>query len=782
MQARLIDAISKLFIAHMKPSLDSAAAQQQPYPLPDAAAAGCSYSPEMQAHASFGTNGWHTPVLQLQPPDGGGAGLDSPAGLAACSQVVRGALRHNFATLVATVFSSVASDAAEGTTVDVIAAEQQCNVTGGGAAGESPPQMQAQQTVDGCGSDCKPISITVAISRALKVAIKYLCEHASAPATTPVPAVPERTNQPPPGCQDAGEILPRQAENYAADRGADAVTSSHSAALHVMQDHGPFSFGISPSVYTPVMDGASECNPLPMSTGQVNVLHEACPSATPQLATKPSTQHRAAHAVCVSRSFSNVSHALVDCIERAFDAAQHRWTDEEPGVLAGTPMYPKQHTPVPNHSAVVPSEVESVLALCGTLGEDFGGALPRDALSTKMSDWLTSTCVDQPSHAKMPREDAGTSPLLQLHSPLSPFGGFGGARSSGVVVTMMHAVPMAALCVSLDAAMKLPVGALSEEDPRRHIRTMWDLRAHLNATCCRILRSAHKTLLASTIDPSPVEAVQAVAAANAAICCAMVAVEASGSFTESQAHQHATLTTLQAFPEALQTLYDVSWRLPRPHTQLSMQNIMMQLTQNTSHCEMYNNLATVALEMFTTAPEGGVGPAGDTTALSQWLPVAMFAISSLTACAVAAATDHRSLPKNDCPQQSAPGAAKPFSGTAEQPAHDRLSQQQVSVVVAAALKLILRAIALPALTGKSGTKQSRGGASEQGAGDTQNAVSSQQWRAWLTVLLQFCLEVAASELQAPASAEDGSTGSDFETLQSVLLEVGNYLTSAKVRH
>lgn len=769
-QARLIKVISKLFIAHLpESSTEDPAVQQHPYNLPDATPAQFSFSPEMQAHAANERHGWYTPL-----PAGGCAAPYSSAGLVDCSRVVRGALRHNFATLVAAVLSSVADDSAEGTSVDVAAAANS-NAAACPSSVEIPRCTQAQQSEDECGSDCKPITLTLAVTQALQVAIKHLCSHVSeATASLSLPA-PKSAHHHPHGCNqaDAGPVPPQQTETNAVSvaGGSQAVATSDSAAVHRINQQGHSSTPGFPSIHTPAMlGGASASKLLPASTGQGSLLLGGRPSVTPPEDTKPSIQHGISSSVCVSRSFTNVNHALIDCIERAFDAANNRWADEEPGVFAGTPMYPGVHTPSQNHSAAIPEEVESVLALCCTLGEEFEAVLPQDMLAARMNHWLTSMCVDPlpPLAAKSAQEDTA-SPLLQLHSPLSPFGGYGPARSTGFVVTMMHAVPMPALVASLEAAMKLPMHALSGVAPNQHMRSMVRLRAQMNAACSSTVRSAHKAVHASDDGPSPAEAVQAVAAATTAMSCAIVAMGACGSFTASLAHQQVSLSALQAVPQALHTLYDVSWRSPRPNTQSSIQKIMMQLIQNTSHCEMYNSLASVALDMVTPAAPGGTETNSDAAAPSQWLPVAVFAISALTACAVASVPDNSSIPPQGSSQPGAPG-----------PVNERVSREQVSVVLAAALKLILRAVMLPALSGKGGAKKTVASAAAQACGEAQGSVTSQQWRAWLTVLMQLCLEAAAAELEAPVSEVSGSSASDFETLQSVLVEAGNYLTSAKV--
>ena len=671
------------------------------------------------------------------------------------------------------MLTSMVDGCAEHTTVDVAAAgcssDARCS-----AAGYVPRFAEEHLTHGETRADCVPISITLAVTQAIQVAIKHLCSHESAGS---VAAWHERGA---PGSTCHADA-PRKSHTDATALPAAGGLQGDAAAGHGSTIHGAFPAAVCPTVHTPAMLGeAGGSGPAPGSTDHKSmVVGGEWPSGTPPVDNTPNMQHELASAECIFRSFPSVRPALIDCIERAFDAANKRWAEEEPGVFAGTPMYRGGHTPLQNHGAAVPHEVESVLALCGTLGEECDALLPQDVLAARTSQWLTSMRVDPPLGWQLPRDDAGASPLL--YSPLSPFGGYGASTSSGVVVTMMHAVPMAALVASLDAAMKLPMHALSGVKAAQHIRSMMRLRAQLQAACCSTLRGAHKAINASDEGPSSTQVVQAVAAASTAMSCAMVAIDASGKCSASLANQQASLGGMQAVPQALHTLYDVAWRSPLPNTQSSVQRVMMQLIQNTSHCEMHNSLASAALDLAAGSPQTPTVPHSDVDASPQWLCVAMFAISSLTACAVASVPDSTSIPPETPAQLGATGTPRASLGAAQQPLHDKIARDQVPVVLAATLKLILRALALPAVAAKGSSAVERVAAPAAPCGVVQGSVTGQQWRAWLTVLLQLCLESAAAELEASVATVDGRNDGDFTSLQTVLVEAGNYLTSAKVR-
>ena len=594
-QARVIGAISKLFIADFPDTSVEApdAALHRLYAPLNTTPAACSISPEIQA--PFSRPGWQTPLPARYLLAGGNAACSGQASVAECSRIVRGALRHSFATLVATVLTSMVDGCAEHTTVDVAAAgcssDARCS-----AAGYVPRFAEEHLTHGETRADCVPISITLAVTQAIQVAIKHLCSHESAGS---VAAWHERGA---PGSTCHADA-PRKSHTDATALPAAGGLQGDAAAGHGSTIHGAFPAAVCPTVHTPAMLGeAGGSGPAPGSTDHKSmVVGGEWPSGTPPVDNTPNMQHELASAECIFRSFPSVRPALIDCIERAFDAANNRWAEEEPGVFAGTPMYRGGHTPLQNHGAAVPHEVESVLALCGTLGEECDALLPQDVLAARTSQWLTSMRVDPPLGWQLPRDDAGASPLL--YSPLSPFGGYGASTSSGVVVTMMHAVPMAALVASLDAAMKLPMHALSGVKAAQHIRSMMRLRAQLQAACCSTLRGAHKAINASDEGPSSTQVVQAVAAASTAMSCAMVAIDASGKCSASLANQQASLGGMQAVPQALHTLYDVAWRSPLPNTQSSVQRVMMQLIQNTSHCEMHNSLASAALDLAAGSPQ-----------------------------------------------------------------------------------------------------------------------------------------------------------------------------------
>ena len=786
-QGRVICAISKLFIADLPDaSVESSDATLHPAYLPvSTIPAGRPFSPEIQAPVSWHVAAGATAACAWHH---GGATPSSQADVADCSRVVRGALRHNFATLVATVLSSAADRFAKHATVDVVAADRSQDARTS-AISDIPRFSQNQQAGREQDSDCTPMSITLAVCRALQLAVKHLSSSPAASSVDPChvrldlgsahhPGAPGVSLNQADACPLAHSRVPQP-----------FVAPADSAAVHRSSWQDPFAASMCPAVHTPAMLGgalAGEAQHVSASHG--GALLEVFPSGTtPPVDNKPSIQHGAASAVRISRSFMNVNPALIDCIERAFDAASHRWADEHPGLFAGTPMYPRARTPLRTHSAAVPSEVESVLALCGSLGDDCESLLPHEELLARMSPWLTSMLVDPPLVGPLPSDDAAAtaSPLLQLRSPLSPFGGYGVNRSSGFVVTMMHAVPMAALVTSLDAAMKLPMHWLPGLDAAQYIHTMVALRSQLHASCYGTLRGTHKAI-SSSEGPSSTEAVQAVAAARTALSCVLVAVESVTKSSKSRAHQQVSLSSLQAIPEAVHTLHDVAWRSPLPNTKASVQSIMVQLIQNTTHCDMLDSLAGLALDLASAAPQGGTAPRSDGAPSAQWLCVALFAISSLTACAVASVPDSTSIPARDPAHRG--GATGPamqqrytLETSPQQPPCHTIARDQVAVVVTAALKLILKALALPVVACKGGAAAKRSAAPAEACSGGQGAVTPQQWRAWLTVLLQLCLEAAAAELEAPVSEGHGSSDSDFESLHSVLVETGNYLTSAKVR-
>lgn len=751
-QARLVDAIAKLFVANIpEPS------EEQHGALPGLAAFLNSRSPEIQAHAMH--PGWNSST-----PPNHSAGVDKAVGLVACSRLVRHALRHNFATLMATVLHSMALAADENTTVHTVASETvQADLPPGlsnaAAAGGVTQGRRAAGAQRHQGNNVSvSMTLACAVTTGLQIAVEKLCSSVSLVPTATLPSPDSQNDQAHKVNAQARAAAQRfpMAESESSRAGALRDVS----AANLVRQSVPNFMPACPPVHTPgAGHRVGKDHTTATSPRHRNIIDRPCPSMTPTASATPGAQAANQSAFSLSRAFMFLNHALIDCVENVFDAAQTRWAEEDPGIMAATPMNTRQRTYAHLQHMAVPKEVESVLALCGSLAE-VHEEVSSNLLRERESAWMTSLYVDSGPSSIRSAEHTYMSPLLQLHSPMSPFVCYGPASGAcRSTVTLVHVIPVDALCSALDAAMKLPVDVLQGVNPAVHVRMTVNSRAQLHTVCCSMTRAAQRTLLASDADANPSAALQSIAAAKSAMYCASVAMEACKA-SASPAPLQATLTTLQVVPQAIHTLFDTSWKCPDVQAQLSIHSTMLELLQSVSQCDKYNILAQTAFSLLTDAEKAGSAPP------DQWLHFAMLAISALTACSVASVTVMR--------QQQGDSRTDTVSEPKTQPVKDRISGGEVFVVITATLHHVMSALKLPGVAGRARAKQN------SIAEHSNGSVTMQQWRSWLTVLLQLCLEAAACALEDCAADVAENDASALIELNSALQQVANYLTSAKV--